>query len=224
MPTHHSPPAIAKVFIMSAGRVAGYAKYIERDGAARKDIPESPTAVQGYSAYIGRDGSGSDGTRPVLFTRDHEQVDQEAFIARSHGDPRAWALVVSPGRNDLDMERYIRELMHQMELDLHKQLDWIAAIHRNTPHTHAHVLLRGKDREGREFRMRREYISAGLRHRATELRTLATSMGWRHHPQALDHHASFHSSVATVQHALERWFHQHSRDGLGRESSEKTRR
>jgi len=112
-----TPKAIVKVGYMRSGRVAGYARYIERDGTAGP-ARDGTTAAQGYSGYMGRDGAGEDGQRAQLFTRVGETVDREAFVNRSQGDPRAWTIIVSPGSNHLDMERYIREFMLQMEIDL----------------------------------------------------------------------------------------------------------
>ena len=59
----------------------------------------------------------------MLFTHEGQTVDREAFVTRSQGDPRAWTIIVSPGHNDLDMERYVREFMLQLELDLDVRLD-----------------------------------------------------------------------------------------------------
>jgi hypothetical protein len=170
--------AIVKVGYFRAGRVPGYLQYIERDGTARPAARHGTTAAQRYSGYMSREGAGEDGQRAQLFTREGQSVDREAFVNRSQGDPRAWTIIVSPGRNDLDMERYVRELMCQLELDLGHRLDWIAATHRNTVFTHSHVLLRGQDREGQAFRMPRHYISHGLRRQATAIAIRAQELNW----------------------------------------------
>jgi hypothetical protein len=143
--------AIVKAGYFRAGRVPGYLAYIERDGTAGPTARDGTTAVQGYSGYMAREGAGEDGQRAMLFTRADQTVDREAFVTRSQGDPRAWTIIVSPGRHDFDMERYIQEFMLQVELGLGRKLDWIAATHRNTAFTHSHILLRGQDREGQEF-------------------------------------------------------------------------
>ena len=110
--------AIVKVGYFRAGRVPGYLQYIERDGTAGPVARDGTTAAQGYSGYIGRDGAGEGGQRAELFTREGQAVDREAFVNRGRGDPRAWTIIISPGSNDLDMARYVREFMLQMELDL----------------------------------------------------------------------------------------------------------
>jgi hypothetical protein len=50
-------------------------------------------------------------------------------------------------------------------------VEWAAVNHYDTEHPHAHVVIRGVDREGRELRLDRSYISSGLRWRAQELAT-----------------------------------------------------
>ena len=208
--------AIVKVGYFRAGRVPGYLAYIERDGTAGPVGRDGTTAVQGYSGYIGREGAGTDGQRAELYTQEGQVVDREAFVTRSVGDPRAWTIIVSPGSNDLDMERYVRECMLQLALDLGTRLDWIAAVHRNTEYTHAHVLLRGRDGAGQEFRLSRRYISRGLRTRATEIATRAREMGWVRQAPTRGDPGREASSIIRFQRALVRWMAAHARDGQER--------
>ena len=204
--------AIVKVGYFRAGRVPGYLQYIERDGTAGPAARDG-TGAQGYSGYIAREGAGSHGQRAELFTREGHTVDREGFVNRAKGDPRAWWIIVSPGSNNLAMERYIREMMRQVELDLGKRLDWIAAVHRNTEFTHSHVLLRGKDREGREFRMRRDYIGQGLRARATEIAQLYRELGRTRNHQAVQELSPDISHLAQLQRRVEAWITVHAREG-----------
>lgn len=62
----------------------------------------------------------------------------------------AHKLIVSPGLQGVDMKRYTRELMREIGDKKGLDLDWRAVIHRNTDHDHAHVIVLGKDRNGRE--------------------------------------------------------------------------
>jgi type IV secretory pathway VirD2 relaxase len=210
-----SPAAVVKVGYMRVGRVAGYAAYIERDGTADSTARAGSTATQGYSGYIGRAGAGEDGTRAYLFTRLGASPDRDEFIARSHEDPRAWTIILSPG-NGLEMDRYVRAVMHQMALDLGKPLDWIAATHYNTPYTHSHVLLRGKDRDGSAFRLDRDYIRTGLRARATEIARLHRSLGYTQHRARPGHEAAMRSQITQVTRQMEAWVRRHAREARTR--------
>jgi hypothetical protein len=59
-----------------------------------------------------------------------------------------------------------------MGQDLGTKLDWIAVDHYNTGHPHTHIVLRGKDDQGKDLIIAREYLSRGMRERAAELVTL----------------------------------------------------
>jgi type IV secretory pathway VirD2 relaxase len=61
--------------------------------------------------------------------------------------------------------------MRQMEQDQGTRLDWVAADHFNTDHPHTHIVLRGKDHEGNDLIIARDYIAHGFRSRAAELIT-----------------------------------------------------
>ena len=65
-----------------------------------------------------------------------------------------------------------RRLMARMEADLDTRLDWVAVDHFNTGHPHTHVIVRGKDDRGQDLIIAREYISRGMRQRASEILTL----------------------------------------------------
>jgi hypothetical protein len=211
-PSSSAVNAIVKVAYMRTGRTAGYLAYIERDGSAGPAPQDGTTAAQGYSGYMAREGAGEAGQRAELFTREGQVVDREAFVNRSVGDPRVWALIVSPGRNDLDMERYIREFMRQMELDRGKRFDWLAAVHRNTPYTHAHILLRGKDRDGHAFRLPKEYLTQALAQQATAMARLFVERGWL---RTVGHRRAQAAGIGWPELAV-RWFTWHAREGVTR--------
>ena len=52
-----------------------------------------------------------------------------------------------------------------------RKVEWAAVNHFDTSHPHVHIVVRGTDRDGRELRIDRGYISAGMRWRAQELAT-----------------------------------------------------
>ena len=62
--------------------------------------------------------------------------------------------------------------MRQMEQDLDTKLDWVAIDHFNTGHPHTHVVIRGRDDQGRDLVIARDYIGHGVRARAQGLMTL----------------------------------------------------
>jgi type IV secretory pathway VirD2 relaxase len=121
--------------------------------------------------YIERDGVERDGSKGVLYDAGGA-VDRRAFERTRPGEKHQFRLIVSPEDGaELDLTTYVRRLMATVERDVNRKLEWAAVNHHDTDHPHAHVVIRGVDRDGREVRLARAYISNGLRIRAQELAT-----------------------------------------------------
>ena len=100
-------------------------------------------------------------------------ADGKAFTERGESDRHQFRFIVAPeDSNELvDLKPFVRDLMRQMESDLGTQLDWVAADHFNTGHPHSHIVVRGKDDQGKDLVIARDYIAHGIRARASELVT-----------------------------------------------------
>jgi type IV secretory pathway VirD2 relaxase len=121
--------------------------------------------------YIQREGVEKDGSRGEFYGPDGP-ANADAFAQPRPGEKHQFRIVVAPEEGaDLELSAYVQRLMKQVERDLGRELEWGAVNHFNTGHPHAHVVIRGVDRQGREVRLDREYISNGLRGRAQELAT-----------------------------------------------------
>jgi type IV secretory pathway VirD2 relaxase len=131
-------------------------------------------AARAHLKYIVRDGVSRDGEPGRLYGRDSDAADPAAFLARSERDPHQFRFVVSAdeGARLSDLKPFIRDLVAQMERDLDTKLDWVAVDHFNTGHPHTHIVVRGRDDQGRDLVMARDYISHGVRARAQSLITL----------------------------------------------------
>jgi type IV secretory pathway VirD2 relaxase len=108
------------------------------------------------------------------FSRSERGVDipQRLDEWQKAGDERLFKIIVSPEFGDrTDLENHTRQLMARMERDLKTELEWVAVIHYNTEHPHAHVALRGVDERGQPLRLPREYVKSGIRSRAEDLLT-----------------------------------------------------
>lgn len=103
---------------------------------------------------------------------------------QSAGDPRLFKLIVSPEFGDrVDIQKLVREMLTGMEADLGHRLEWVAVVHSNTQHPHAHVALRGVA-EGEELRLDRDFVKHGIRRRAEDECTV--QLGFRTHQDALE--------------------------------------
>jgi type IV secretory pathway VirD2 relaxase len=124
--------------------------------------------------YILRDGVTRDGEASQLYTAGDDHADAAAFLQRSESDPHQFRFIIAPEDSDriADLKPFIRDLVAQMEHDLDARLDWVAVNHFNTGHPHTHLVIRGRDRDGRELVMARDYIAYGIRARAQALVTL----------------------------------------------------
>ena len=133
----------------------------------------SPRAVQTHLRYIARDGVTPDGAPSVAYDAQGEHADLHAFEQRGRGDRHQFRFIIAP-ENAVELEdlhAFTRELMARMEVDVGSRLDWVAVDHWDTDNPHTHVVLRGQHEAGHDLVLAREYISHGLRFRASELAT-----------------------------------------------------
>jgi type IV secretory pathway VirD2 relaxase len=121
--------------------------------------------------YIERDGVEKDGSQGVLYGADGP-VAAKAFEAPRLDEEHQFRLIVSPeDAGELDLSLYVRRFMARVEKDLGQRLEWGAVNHFDTDHPHAHIVVRGVDRDAREVRMPRAYVASGLRDRAQAIAT-----------------------------------------------------
>lgn len=124
--------------------------------------------------YIQRDGVTREGAPGELYDAAHDRTDGKAFLERAEGDRHQFRFIVAAedAVEYEDLKPFVRRLMAQVERDLDTKLDWVAVDHFNTGQPHSHVVVRGKDDQGRDLVIAREYISNGMRQRAIQLVTL----------------------------------------------------
>ncbi|AXO14121.1 relaxase/mobilization nuclease RlxS [Thalassospira indica] len=130
--------------------------------------------ARAHLRYIQRDGVTRQGLPGELYNADQDRADGKAFLERADGDRHQFRFIVSAedGAEYADLKPVTRRLMRQMENDLGTTLDWVAVDHFNTGHPHTHILVRGKDDQGRDLVIARNYMSRGMRERAAEIVSL----------------------------------------------------
>ncbi len=133
-------------------------------------------AARAHMRYIQRDGVTRQGAPGELYAADTDRADGRAFIDRAEqgGDARQFRLIVSAedGAQYEDLKPLTRRLMAQVEKDLGTRLDWVAVDHFNTGHPHTHIIVRGRDDQGQDLIIAKDYLTRGLRERAAELVSL----------------------------------------------------
>lgn len=130
-------------------------------------------ALGAHVTYLQRDGVTRDGAPGQLFGPTDDVVDGRAFADACRDDRHHFRFIVSPDdAADLGSLRdFTRSLMADAAKDLGTRLEWVAVDHWNTQHPHIHILVRGRDEEGGNLVIGRDYIARGLRARAGALVT-----------------------------------------------------
>ena len=109
-----------------------------------------------YVSY--RAGEDRDKEGRKFFDQNRDNIDVREVKDRMYetADPRGVAmhkLILSPGRQDVNIYEYTREVMQELGREKGVTLDWKAVVHDNTDHIHAHVCLMAKTEEGKRLRL-----------------------------------------------------------------------
>lgn len=158
---------------MRRGRISGRRRVIVKTRIVKLK-GQGIGAARAHLKYIQRDGVTREGEPGRLYDATSDEADGKDFLERSDGDRHQFRFIVSPedGAELYDLKPFVRGLMAEMERDLDTGLDWVAVDHFNTDNPHSHIVLRGKDEFGKDLVIARDYISHGIRERASELLTL----------------------------------------------------
>ena len=130
-------------------------------------------AIAAHLRYLQREGVTLDGRRGHAYSTSEDQADPKAFTERGREDRHQFRFIVAAedGVALGDLKPFTRRLMGQMEQDLDTTLDWVAVDHYNTGHPHTHVVVRGVTDEGKILYIAGNYISHGIRARASDMVT-----------------------------------------------------
>lgn len=64
---------------------------------------------------------------------------------------RHFKFIISPERSDIDLEKFAVCWMDYLEKTLLKKFDWQAVVHTDTSHPHLHIVINGKDQNGKKL-------------------------------------------------------------------------
>ena len=158
--------------LASRGRTAGASRRrVVVKTSIVKLAGKGASAAAAHLRYLQRDGTTREGERGTLYSPDSDAVEGKVFTERGAGDRHQFRFIVSPedgGQYD-DLKPLTRRLMARMEEDLGTKLDWVAVDHFNTGHPHSHIVVRGVDDRGADLVIARDYMTRGIRERATDL-------------------------------------------------------
>jgi type IV secretory pathway VirD2 relaxase len=163
----------------SAGR--RLQRVIVKTHVARHKPGKARGSLTRHASYLGRDSASADGQPGVFYDANRDDVDAKKAVVPWTADRHHFRIIISPERGgDIpDMTAYVRDVMRRVERDLAvagaiepgAKLQWIGINHHNTDNPHAHVVLRGKQEDGRDLVIPRAYLAHGMRGRASEVAT-----------------------------------------------------
>jgi type IV secretory pathway VirD2 relaxase len=124
-------------------------------------------AAAAHLRYLQRDGVTREGEKGQLYGAERDQIDAKEFMGNCAEDRHQFRFIVSPedGNQYDSLKPLTRKVMGQMERDLGTKLDWVATDHYNTGRPHTHIVVRGRDADGKDLVIAREYLSEGFRAR-----------------------------------------------------------
>jgi hypothetical protein len=134
-----------------------------------KGMPVGSTGTRQHLAYL-QFKKGQQQTHAPLYGPGAS--DPLVFARAAKQDPHQFRIIVSTKEDLLGDQRtaFIEQLVRQMERDLARPLEWVAANHYDRPHAHTHIVLRGVA-NGEALYMAKSYFEHGIRDRADDLLT-----------------------------------------------------
>jgi hypothetical protein len=79
--------------------------------------------------------------------------------------------VISPESQQVDVEALVKTLVKRMEAASGRRFSWVAAVHRDTAHHHAHVLIDGTDKNGEDITFDKTFIRQTMREMCRDICT-----------------------------------------------------
>ncbi len=112
----------------------------------------------------GEDRDSTLGKKRVFFSATHENISGTEVVDQLNKQREngvvAFRLVLSPGLEGVDMQAYTRCMMRELESLKGQDLIYYAIEHKNTDHTHNHVIIMGRDQNDRSVRITRGHYKA----------------------------------------------------------------
>jgi len=120
--------------------------------------------------YLAREGTARDGGEAILYG------DNTADYA-AHMSAKNFRIFLSPQSDKTNLSVLADKFVRRVERETGYKLWWQAANHYNTAHPHAHLLINGVDKEGREVVFPRDVVKTFMREAARDLCT--AQLGFR---------------------------------------------
>lgn len=87
--------------------------------------------------------------KPKLFSEE-EADDDSVENYKNNMDSKHFKFIISPENSDVDCKVLTKMLVKRLEKITGYKFSWLAAVHTNTSHPHAHLLINGIDKNGKK--------------------------------------------------------------------------
>ena len=95
--------------------------------------------------------------KPILFS--DEVVDRNFFDKyKDEASDLHFRFILSPENQEVDLRVVAKSFIEKLNSLYGYDLSWIGAIHQNTEHKHSHILINGKDKNGRIVRFPKSFV------------------------------------------------------------------
>lgn len=114
--------------------------------------------------YLVKEGKGKDGKAPELYGTPQDEY-------RKNMTNKNFRIFLSPASNNVPLETLTKSFVDMLELQTGYSLYWVAAEHYDTAHHHAHLLINGKDKNGKDVFFPRDMVKTIMRENAQNICT-----------------------------------------------------
>jgi hypothetical protein len=108
--------------------------------------------------------------KPELFNFDEEDKGRIKTYMDSMS-ARHFKCIVSPENSRVDLKALVTTLVARMEKITGYRFSWVAAVHSDTAHPHAHLLINGLDKRGKNVEFNRVFLTQTIREMARQICT-----------------------------------------------------
>jgi type IV secretory pathway VirD2 relaxase len=116
--------------------------------------------------YLVREGTDKEGNRAELYGTDIEEYKKNMV-------DKNFRIFLSPQNTGVDLTAITKSFVKRLELDTGYKVYWEAANHYNTAHPHAHLIINGRDKNGKDVEFSRDFVKSFMRENA---RNICTAM------------------------------------------------
>jgi len=116
--------------------------------------------------YLVREGTDIDGGRAKLYDNDTDINEYKSNMVEKN-----FRIFLSPQSDKINLKEMTEQFIKKLEQQTGYTFYWQAANHYNTAHPHAHLLINGRDKNGKEIEIPRDVVKTFMREYARNICT-----------------------------------------------------